>query len=64
MSRFNFTKASAAAALATLGTSAMAAPITVPPELADAAASVLLIGAAVFSIAVGVKVYKWLKGAL
>ena len=43
---------------------ANAAAITLPPELTDALASVALIGAAVFAIAVGVKLYKWIKGAL
>ena len=43
---------------------ASAAPITVPVELTDATASVLVIGAATFSIAVGIKLYKWIKRAL
>lgn len=41
-----------------------AAAIALPAELTDAGASVLVIGAAVFAIAVGVKLYKWIKGAL
>lgn len=41
-----------------------AAAITVPTELADAAASVVTVGTAVFAIAVGVKLYKWIARAL
>jgi hypothetical protein len=44
--------------------SAHAAAITVPAEVTDAVASVAVIGAAVFGIHVGVKLYKWIKGAL
>lgn len=43
---------------------ATAAPLTLPAELTDAQASVLVIGAGVFAIAVGIKVYKWARGAL
>ena len=53
-----------AVALTTLAGAASAAVITVPPELTDAGASVLVVGAAVFSIAVGIKLYKWIKRAL
>lgn len=45
-------------------TAANAAAITLPAELTDALASVALIGAAVFAIAVGVKLFKWIKSAL
>lgn len=44
--------------------SANAAAMTLPVELTDALASVAVIGAGVFAIAVGVKLYKWIKGAL
>jgi len=53
----------AAPALVLVGP-AMAAPITLPTELTDALASVGIVGAGVFAIAVGVKLYKWIKGAL
>lgn len=43
---------------------AQAAAITLPPELTDALASVGIVGAGVFAIAVGVKLYKWIKAAL
>jgi hypothetical protein len=43
---------------------AQAAAIAVPAELTDAGASVLVIGAAVFAIAVGIKLYKWISRAL
>lgn len=43
---------------------ANAAAMTLPAELTDALASVAVIGAGVFAIAVGVKLYKWIKGAL
>jgi hypothetical protein len=33
-------------------------------EIGDAKAAVLLIGASVFALAVGVKLYKWLRAAL
>lgn len=40
------------------------AVFAVPAELTEALASVALVGAAVFAISVGVKLYKWIKGAL
>lgn len=40
------------------------AAFTLPVELTDALASVAIVGAAVFAIGVGVKLYKWIKGAL
>ena len=43
---------------------ANAAAMTLPAEITDATASVAVIGAGVFAIAVGVKLYKWLRGAL
>ena len=43
---------------------ANAQAIAAPEELADAGASVLVIGAAVFAIAIGIKVYKWVRRAL
>lgn len=45
-------------------TLANAAAITAPAELTDAGASVLVIGAAVFAISIGIKVYKWVRRAL
>jgi len=44
--------------------SANAAAMTLPAELTDALASVAVIGAGVFAIAVGVKLYKWVRRAL
>lgn len=44
--------------------SANAAGLTLPVELTDALASVATIGAGVFAIAVGVRVYKWARSAL
>lgn len=41
-----------------------AAGMTLPSELTDALASVATVGAGVFAIAVGIKIYKWLRGAL
>lgn len=43
---------------------ANAAAMTLPAELTDALASVGVIGAGVFAIAVGIKVYKWARRAL
>lgn len=37
---------------------------TVPAEIGEAETAVLAIGLAVFGIAVGVRLYKWMKGAL
>lgn len=54
-----------AAALAlVIGTQMAHAVFTVPTEITDATTSVGLIGAAVFAIAVGIKLYKWLRRAL
>lgn len=53
-----------AAAVSVTAIGSSMATFTVPQELTDAAASVVLIGAAVFAIGVGVKLYKWLKSAL
>ncbi len=53
-----------AGAAALVTGSANAAAMTLPAELTDALASVAVIGAGVFAIAVGVKLYKWIKGAL
>ena len=60
----NALRAAGAVVLASVGSAAMAAPITLPAELTDALGSVAIIGAGVFAIAVGVKLYKWIKGAL
>lgn len=51
-------------ALTAVAVPAHAAAITLPAELTDALASVAVIGAGVFAIAVGVKLYKWIKSAL
>jgi hypothetical protein len=61
-----FQKLAAVATVTGLGLvqSANAAAMTLPAELTDALASVAVIGAGVFAIAVGVKLYKWIKGAL
>lgn len=56
---------SAVASALVLGASAAnAAAITLPPELTDALGSVAVVGAGVFAIAVGVKLYKWITRAL
>jgi hypothetical protein len=47
-----------------VASSAHAAAMTVPTEVSDALLSVGVIGAAVFAIHVGVKLYKWIKAAL
>lgn len=61
----HFNLKSLLAAVAVLGTGAAnAAAITLPPEITDATASVAVVGAGVFAIAVGVKLYKWIRGAL
>jgi hypothetical protein len=57
-------KYGAGAALVGVTGAANAAAMTLPSELTDALASVAVIGAGVFAIAVGVKLYKWIKGAL
>lgn len=57
--------AAAVAAAMLLPHAAMATPaFTVPAEVGDAKDAVLLVGAAVFSIAVGIRLYKWIKRAL
>ena len=54
-----------AAALTTLGaTAAMADTFVVPPEIGEAATNVGLVGAAVFAVAVAIKVYKWFRASL
>lgn len=53
----------AALSLAGVG-AANAQAIAVPVEITNATLSVAVIGAAVFAIAVGVKLYKWIKSAL
>lgn len=44
--------------------SANAAAMAVPAEITDAALSVAAIGAAVFAIFVGIKLFKWVRRAL
>jgi hypothetical protein len=57
-------KYGAGAALVVAGTAANAAAMTLPVEISDAALSVGVIGAGVFAIMVGIKLYKWLRRAL
>lgn len=57
-------KAAATATASLLPMFAHAEPFVIPTEVTDAKAAVLVIGLAVFGIAVGVKLYKWLKTAL
>lgn len=64
MTRAQKLKYGAGAALLSVVGAANAAAMTLPAELTDALASVAVIGAGVFAIAVGVKLYKWIKGAL
>jgi hypothetical protein len=62
-----FTKNSARAIVGTslaLVVGASQAAFTVPTEITDAATNVGLVGAAVFAIMVGIKLYKWLRRAL
>ena len=40
------------------------AVFTVPTEITDAETNVGLVGAAVFTVMVGIKLYKWLRRAL
>jgi cytochrome c-type biogenesis protein CcmE len=57
----------AAATAATLALGAVTeagAVFTVPAEITDAATNVGLVGAAVFTVMVGIKLYKWLRRAL
>ena len=62
-----YQKVAASAAVANLALAmegASAAAMTLPSELTDALASVAVIGAGVFAIMVGVKLFKWVRGAL
>jgi hypothetical protein len=65
---FNLSPRIASAATAgVLALGAMAdagAVFTVPTEITDAATNVGLVGAAVFTVMVGIKLYKWLRRAL
>lgn len=55
----------AAAVAVTLGSiGASQAVFSVPTEITDAATNVGLVGAAVFTVMVGIKLYKWLRRAL
>jgi len=54
----------ALASTVVLGYGAANAVFTVPTELTDSATNVGLVGAAVFGIAIGIKLYKWLRNAL
>jgi hypothetical protein len=62
----NFVRAGAVfgGSMVLLAGHANAAGISLPTELSDALISVGIIGAGVFAIAVGVKLYKWIKSAL
>ena len=51
-------------ALVSAAGAANAAAMALPAEVTDALASVAVIGAGVFAIHVGVKLYKWIRGAL
>lgn len=57
-------KGAVGVALVTAAQLSHAAAMTVPAEITDALASVAVVGAAVFAISVGIKLYKWIKGAL
>jgi len=59
-----FLKSLAAASLVGGVTVANAAAMTLPAEITDALGSVAVIGAGVFAIAVGIKLYKWVRRAL
>jgi hypothetical protein len=57
--------ASSTAAVLALGAMADAGAVfAVPTEITDAATNVGLVGAAVFTVMVGIKLYKWLRRAL
>lgn len=60
----HFLKLGAAALSLVAVGAANAQAIAVPVEITNATLSVAVIGAAVFAIAVGVKLYKWIKSAL
>lgn len=64
MSKFLNLRNGVAVALMAGVSAANAAAITLPTELTDALASVAVVGAGVFAIAVGVKLYKWITRAL
>jgi len=56
--------AGTAALVSLAAVGASQAAFTVPTEITDAATNVGLVGAAVFAIMVGIKLYKWLRRAL
>ena len=60
----NLLKGGAVTALVVGSQLAMAQAMTLPVQLTDALASVAVIGAGVFAIAVGIKVFKWVRRAL
>jgi hypothetical protein len=62
--RESLAKAGAVATAAMLPMFAHADAFTLPTEVTDAKAAVLLVGAGVFAIAVGIKLYKWITRAL
>jgi len=64
MTRALVLRAAAVSAVVLGSVSANAAAMTLPAELTDALASVGVIGAGVFAIIVGIKVYKWVRRAL
>ncbi|TMI98609.1 MAG: methyltransferase [Alphaproteobacteria bacterium] len=63
-SKRNTARALALAALSGGVAAANAAAMTLPAELTEAVASVATIGAGVFAIMVGIKLFKWLTRAL
>ena len=60
----NLLKCGLVTALAASSQLAMAQAMTLPVQLTDALTSVAVIGAGVFAIAVGIKVFKWVRRAL
>jgi hypothetical protein len=70
--RFMFTRQTLARASAAITTGSLLlasvvpahAVFAVPEEITDAATNVCLVGAAVFTVMVGIKLYKWLRRAL
>ena len=63
---FNRTRSLAIVAASFIASSAFAAidVTAATTEITDSKTAVLAIGVAVFAVAVGVKLYKWLKSAL
>lgn len=58
------TNLAGAAGVLLMSTAPAHAVFALPTEITDAQANVAIVGAGVFAVYVGVKLYKWLKSAL